>query len=110
MVRRPAGRQLLQGDPPDAQHLVVDRAYEGDDTRQLVLDFPMTPVVRPKQNRRQPWSYSEALYKTRNEVKRLFRRLKGHRRIFTRFDKLDVVFSFFVHLALIIEGISVNTP
>ncbi|KJS04448.1 MAG: transposase, partial [Gammaproteobacteria bacterium BRH_c0] len=42
---------------------------------------------------------------------RLFRRLKGFRRIFTRFEKLDVVFIFFIHFALIADAlISVNTP
>lgn len=106
----PAGRQLLQSDPPEADHVVMDRAYEGDETRQLILELEMNPVVPPKQNRRHPWTYNEALYRTRNEVERLFRRLKSYRRIFARFDKLDVVFCFFIHLALILEGISVNTP
>ena len=41
----------------------------------------------------------------------VFRRLKGFRRLFSRFDKLDVVFVFFLHFALIIEALkSVNTP
>ncbi len=58
-----------------------------------------------------PWPYDRAKYKKRNEVERLFRRLKGFRRIFSRFDKLDVVFAFFIHFALIIEALrSVNTP
>jgi hypothetical protein len=30
-----------------------------------------------------PWSYSRAWYRRRNEIERLFRRLKGFRRIFT---------------------------
>jgi len=38
----------------------------------------------------------------RNEVERLFRRLKGFRRIFTRFDKLDVMFIGFIVFALIV--------
>jgi len=50
----PAGCQLLQSDLPDAQHVVIDRAYEGDETRQLVLDLEMKPVVPPKQNRASP--------------------------------------------------------
>ncbi|MEE0814787.1 MAG: IS5/IS1182 family transposase, partial [Desulfovibrio fairfieldensis] len=32
----------------------------------------------------------------------LFRRLKGFRRVFTRFDKLDVMFLAFVVFALIV--------
>jgi len=43
--------------------------------------------------------------KRRNEVERLFRRLKGFRRVFSRFDKLDVVFLGFVHFALIVDGL-----
>ncbi|TQV66001.1 IS5/IS1182 family transposase, partial [Exilibacterium tricleocarpae] len=41
----------------------------------------------------------------------LFRRLKGFRRIFSRFDKLDVVFRFFINFSLIADRlISVNRP
>ena len=45
---------------------------------------------------------TKKLYKRRNEVERLFRRLKGFRRVFTRFDKLDVMFLAFVVFALIV--------
>jgi hypothetical protein len=47
-----------------------------------------------------------------NEIERLFRRLKSYRRVFCRFDKLDVLFTGFIVLALIIEAlrISVNRP
>jgi transposase len=31
------------------------------------------------------------IYRRRNEIERLFRRLKGYRRVFSRFDKLDVL-------------------
>ncbi|MFO8101218.1 MAG: IS5/IS1182 family transposase, partial [Dehalococcoidia bacterium] len=58
-----------------------------------------------------PWKYDREMYKKRNEVERLFRRLKGYRRIFSRFDKLDVVFMFFIYFALITDTlISVNRP
>ncbi|MFX5104573.1 IS5/IS1182 family transposase, partial [Acinetobacter baumannii] len=45
------------------------------------------------------------IYKRRNEIERLFRRLKGFRRIFSRFDKLDVMFAAFIHFALIVESL-----
>ena len=89
----------------------MDKAYEGDETRQLVLDLGMIPVVPPKANRVSPWEYDVEMYKKRNEVERLFRRLKRFRRIFSRFDKLDSVFRFFIHFALIVDHlISVNRP
>src|ERR1700723_2356671 len=85
--------------------LLMDKAYEGDETRQLAMTLGYIPVVPPKENRREPWEYDKALYKRRNEVERLFRRLKGFRRIFARFEKLDVMFIGFIHFALIVEGL-----
>jgi transposase len=92
---------------PEGLPMIMDKAYEGDETRQLVLDLGMIPVVPPKSNRRDPWGYNRELYKKRNEIERLFRRLKGFRRIFSRFEKLDVVFLAFLHFALIVEALRV---
>ena len=108
----PEGRKLLkrlENRGLEGVQVVMDRAYEGDETRQWVLDLGMTPVVPPKSNRLNPWQYDKQMYKKRNEVERLFRRLKRFRRIFTRFDKLDVLFIFFIHFALIVDiVVSVN--
>jgi transposase len=103
----PMGRALLQslGSIDEPLHLLMDKAYEGDETRQLALDLGFIPVVPPKSNRLEPWAYDREMYKRRNEVERLFRRLKGFRRVFSRFDKLDIVFLGFVHFALIIDGL-----
>jgi transposase len=83
----------------------MDRAYEGEETRQLALQLGYEPVVPPKSNRLDPWEYDRELYKRRNEVERLFRRLKGYRRIFTRFEKLDVMFLGFLNFVLVAEGL-----
>jgi transposase len=103
----PHGRALLEelGPMPESLPLLMDRAYEGNQTRQLVLDLGMIPVVPPKSNRLHPWDYDRVLYKKRNEIERLFRRLKGFRRIFSRFEKLDVVFLAFLSFALIVEAL-----
>jgi len=53
----------------------------------------------------EPWEFDRALYRRRNHVERLFRRLKGFRRIFSRFDKLDVMFLGFLHFALSVEAL-----
>jgi transposase len=102
----PEGRNLLRAwkSAPRGCHLIMDRAYEGDETRQLALDLGFTPVVPPKSNRLAPWEYDKEMYRRRNEVERLFRRLKGFRRIFSRFEKLDVMFTAFIHFALIVEA------
>ena len=83
--------------------VLMDRAYEGNQTRDLAFALGLNPVVPPHPNRRQPWRYDEELYKKRNEVERLFRRLKRFRRVFTRYDKLDVMYIAFVMLALIFD-------
>ncbi len=81
----------------------MDRAYEGDETRQLALALGYEPVVPPLRTRVHPWRYNRELYKRRNEIERLFRRLKGFRRIFSRFEKLDGVFVGFILFALIVD-------
>ena len=83
----------------------MDRAYGGDETRQLVMDLGFTPVVPPTSSRINAWQYDRVMYRRRNEIERLFRRLKGFRRVFSRFDKLDVMFTAFVHFALIVEAL-----
>lgn len=108
------GRKLLNS--LDAENLkvvsvIMDKAYKGNQPRQLVFDLGLIPVVPPKENRISIWQYDREMYKKHNEVKRLFRRLKGFRRIFSRLEKLDAVFRFFVNFALIVDRlISVNRP
>ena len=101
------GRELLGsfGPLPAPLHLIMDGAYEDNETRQLALDFGFIPVVPPKSNRLEPWEYDKAMYRKRNEIERLFRRLKGFRRIFSRFEKLDVLFLGFLTFALIVEAL-----
>ena len=89
----------------------MDRACEDDVARRLAADLGFAPVVPPKSNRTAPWGCDRETYKRRNEVERLFRRLKGFRQVFSRFEKLDVMFLGFVVFALIIEALrSVDTP
>ena len=101
------GRRLLSslGVTSRPVHLLMDRAYEGAETRQLALDLGFIAVVPPKSNRLDPWEYDRAMYKRRNEVERLFRRLKGYRRIFSRFEKLDLMFLGFISFVLIVDGL-----
>ena len=101
------GRELLRGlgPMPEGLPMLMDRAYEGNETRQLVLELGMVPVVPPKSNRLDPWEYDRELYKKRKEIERLFRRLKGFRRIFSRFEKLDVIFLGFLIFALIVDAL-----
>ena len=105
MRSKAANCWAASGRLPAPLHLLMDRAYEDNKTLQLALDFGFLPVVPPKSNRLDPWQYDKAMYRKRNEIERLFRRLKGFRRIFSRFDKLDVLFLGFLTFALIVEAL-----
>ena len=87
------------------QSLLMDRAYEGDNMRAAAVELGYNPVVPPKKNRIDPWEYDEELYKRRNEIERFFRRIKRFRRVFTRYDKLDIVFAGFILFAMIIDAL-----
>jgi transposase len=92
------GRATVEGTP-----FLMDRAYEGDETRGLAESLVYRPVVPPKRNRKEQWEYDKELYKGRNVVERLFRRLKRFRRVCTRYDKLDCMFTIFVLIALLYD-------
>jgi len=103
----PQGRKLLLKLDPmgESVHLIMDRAHEGDETRELALELGFIPVVPPKENGLNAWEHDKATSRRRDEIERLFRRLKGFRRIFPRFEKLDVMFLGFIHFALTVESL-----
>jgi transposase len=106
----PQGRELISKLKPPRKNcpLAMDCAYEGNQTRRLARRCGFNPVVPPNPRRKRPWKYSKRLYKRRNEVERLIRLLKGFRAVFTRYDKLDVMYMGGVYFAL--AFICVNTP
>lgn len=60
----PTGRRLIEslGQTSRPVHLLVDRAYEGNETRQLALDLGSISVVPPSRKRLDPWEYDRAMY------------------------------------------------
>lgn len=81
----------------------MDRVYQGDVTRALALELGYISVLPPKSNRKNPRSYDKQLHKQRNQVEKLFCRIKRFFCIFTRYDKLDTVFSDFIYFSLIVD-------
>ena len=83
----------------------------GNEIRECVAKSGFDPVVPPKSNRLKSWVYDKIIYQRRNEMERLFRRLNAFSRIFSRFEKLDLMLTALIHIALSMEMInSVNTP
>ena len=78
------------------------RAMKPDNWRSNSILFPCFRLRAIESDARE---YDRAMYKRRNQIERLFRRLKGFRRIFSRFEKLDVIFIGFIVFALIVDGL-----
>ena len=83
----------------------MDRTYEGDATRQTGRGVRVCACGAAQGQSTRAMGIDRALYKRRNEIERLFRRLKGFRRIFSRFEKLDVMFVAYINFALIVDGL-----
>ena len=96
----------LEGPKPVARKSCRARATSWATTEGIIgVELGSSPEVPPKSNRKEPWDYDKEIYRLRNEVERLFGLLKRFRRIFTRYDKLDVVFTSFIYFALIVTAL-----
>ena len=88
----------------------MDWAYQGDNVRLLAQILAYEPIVPTKSNRLHKWNFDKELYKLRNEIERFFRRLKRFRRIFTRYDKLDIVYSVFILFTMFVDSVVWTRP
>jgi transposase len=70
-----------------ADHLLADKGY---DSRALVAAAEtagMTVLIPSRSNSLEPRRYDRVIYRERNQVERLFNRLKNCRRVATRYEK-----------------------
>ena len=58
-------------------------------------------TIPSQSNVSDPWPIDWYTYKERHLVECFFQKLKWFRRVFTRYDKLDVSFLAFIHIAAI---------
>ena len=94
-ARSAAGR----ADPADGG------AYEDDPPRCLAAELDWCLIRPPKRAWRELWQHDRPLYRRRRGVERIFRRLERFRRIAAYYDKLDAVFSAFIHLVLALDSL-----
>lgn len=88
---------LLDG--MDGGAVIADKAYDSNDLRQIIADADMLAVIPSKRSRKAPIPHDAILYKARNRIERCFNKLKHFRRFATRFDRRDIHFLAFIHLA-----------
>ncbi len=66
---------------------LADRGYDADAIRDEIEAAGVEAVIPAKTNRRNPAPHDRAKYRWRNQIERLFNKLKNWRRIATRYDK-----------------------
>ena len=82
--------------------VVGDRAYDTNAILAEVRRLKAKAVIPSDGGRLKRRRYDKDLYKGRNVVERFWSRVKQCRRVATRYDKLDVCYLAFVHLASIL--------
>ena len=82
-------------------NILVDKAYGAKAIREYIDSQDAAYTIPPQSNVSDPWPIDWYTYKERHLVECFFQKLKWFRRVFTRYDKLDVSFLAFVHIAAI---------
>lgn len=73
---------------PEIKAVGADRAYDSDRICTMIAAAGKEVVIPPRSNRVYPPDYDKQKYKQRNKAERFFCKLKGHRAMTTRYDKL----------------------
>ena len=112
---RPLGFVLTPGQTHDTQGFaplfrmisdrieafLADKGYDADAIREEISSAKIEAVIPSKSNRRDPIPHDKAKYKWRNQIERLFNKLKNWRRVATRYDKTKESYLGFVTLAAV---------
>ena len=96
-----AAPELLNG--VIAKAFLADKAYDSNKIIQAAQAQAMEVIIPSKANRKQQRALDTHRYKARHLIENLFQRMKVFRRVATRYDKLDIRFLGFVHIAGIMK-------
>jgi transposase len=82
---------------------VADKGCDSDGFRAQLKRWGSRSCIPPRCNRLAPVGWHRGYYRKRHKVENLFQRLKRYRRIGTRYEKRDLYFLGFVHLAAVLD-------
>jgi transposase len=68
--------------------MLGDKAYDSTKLREELNEHGTRSAIPNRSNRKEPYSFSQRLYKLRWRIEAAFNRLKDFRRIATRYDRL----------------------
>lgn len=100
----PLAPALLDTVPDGPGWVVADKGYSSDTIRARVWDKGARPAIPTKRNEA-PVRCSDFIYRHRNEVERLWGRLKEWRAVATRYEKLAQSFLGVLCLAAAMDWI-----
>ncbi len=83
--------------------LVADKGFDADALRARITYFGGRTCIPRRRNCGGSRPFSRPLYRRRHRIENFFCRLKRHRRISTRYDKLASTFFAFVQLAAVLD-------
>jgi transposase len=82
--------------------MLADKGYDADAIRKELANADIEAVIPAKSNRCNPVPHDRAKYRWRNQIERLFNKLKNWRRVATRYDKTAESYVGFVSLASVL--------
>ena len=88
------------------RRVVADKGFDADVFRTRLRTQRTRCCIPPKRGRRQPARFHRGYYRCRHQIENFFGRIKIHRRISTRYDKLAETFLGFVSLAAILDWLT----
>jgi transposase len=83
--------------------LVGDKGFDVDVLRQKMLDQGCLACIPPRSNRRSPAWNHRGFYRQRHKIENFFQRIKVHKRVSTRYEKLALTFLTFILVAAVFD-------
>ena len=103
LLDRGAVKRLGRGRPrlrPD--RTAGDKGYSSRKARAVLRQRGIAPVIPRKTNERRDGRFDREAYRERDHVERLINRLKQHRAIATRYEKLEASYHALLTIACIL--------
>lgn len=87
----------------EAENVVADKGYDDEKIRDKIRSKNSTPIIPRKSNSKKPNpEFDKEIYKLRHLVENFFAKIKRHRAVATRFDKLARNFKSVIQIACIL--------